>query len=226
MKRNSMSILRIQLVGAVVALAAGCTADAAESLQDTKLTMQFATCGGDCPGDGGGDPVPPPPNNVTCAAFMIRDVRLDGATSFDQRVWEPVDLFHPDASKINLLAVQPGTYDRLRLTIEPQEGFMPGPTGRKVSTVLCITIDGKNIEYRDDTYDTFELRPAGGVVVEPDRMARFLVTFDLAGWFDGIDVSGLTPDSGGVVHIDERNHHELQNQIRDRIKDSIDAVRR
>jgi hypothetical protein len=157
---------------------------------------------------------------------MIRDVRLDGASSFSQRVWEPVDLFAPDSSKINLLAVQPGTYDRLRLTIEPKDGFMPGPSGRKVSTVLCITIDGKNVEYRDDTYDTFELRPAGGVVVEPNRVARFLVTFDLAAWFDGIDVAGLTPDASGVVHINERDHHDLQNLIRDRIKDSIDSVRR
>jgi hypothetical protein len=73
--------------------------------------------------------------------------------------------------------------------------------------------------------DPFELRPAGGVVVEPGRLSHFLVTFDLAAWFEGIDVSQLTPDETGIVHINERSHHELQNTIRDRIKDSVDAVR-
>lgn len=192
----------------------------------TPLTLRLALCDTECGDDGGsGEPPPPPPNNVTCAAFMIRDVRLEGATAFEQRVWEPVNLLDPASSKLNLLQVQPGTYDRLKLKIEPQEGFMPGPTGRKVSTVLCITLDGKRIEYRDDTYDTFELRPAGGVVVEPGRLSHFLVSFDLESWFDGIDVSRLEPDASGVVHINERNHSDLQNQIRDRIKDSVDAVR-
>ncbi|MEZ4358926.1 MAG: hypothetical protein R3B48_02015 [Kofleriaceae bacterium] len=208
-------------------LGTACSADS----PSRKLTVQFATCSGDCPpddegGGGGDDPADPPvPEGVTCAAFMIRDVRLDGATEFDQRVWEPVDLLNPDASNINLLDIQPGTYDRLRLTIEPQEGFMPGPTGRKVSTILCITIDGKNVEYRDDTYDTFELRPEGGIEVVPNQLSHFLVTFDLDAWFDGIDVSNLEPDDTGVVHINERTNHDLQNQIRDRIKDSVDAVR-
>lgn len=207
------------------ALAAACAAEDPAAARQ-KLAVQLAVCGGDCPDDGQADPPPPPvPDGVTCATFMIRDVRLDGATSFDQRVWEPVDLMNPSASKINLLAIEPGTYDRVRLTIEPKEGFVPGPTGRKVSTLLCLTVDGKRLEYRDDTYDTFELRPSGGVVVEPGRLGHFLVTFDVASWFEGIDTSSLEPDDTGVVSIDERNHHDLQNQLRDRIKASIDAVR-
>lgn len=206
------------------ALVTGCVGSSDEQTQ--PLTLRLALCDTECGDDGGsGEPPPPPPSNVSCAAFMIRDVRLEGATAFEQRVWEPVNLLDPASSKLNLLQVQPGTYDRLKLKIEPQEGFMPGPTGRKVSTVLCITLDGKNIEYRDDTYDTFELRPAGGVVVEPGRLSHFLVSFDLDSWFEGIDVSRLEPDASGVVHIDERNHSDLQNQIRDRIKDSVDAVR-
>ncbi|MBK7539782.1 MAG: hypothetical protein IPI49_31415 [Myxococcales bacterium] len=219
-----MRINGIHFFGAAALLVAACS-DGGSS-QDLSLAVQFAACGGgDCPDDGEVPPPPAPPAGVTCAAFMIRDVRLDGASEFDQRVWEPVDLLDPATSKINLLQIQPGTYDRVRLTIEPQEGFRPGPTGRKVSTILCITLDGKQVEYRDDTYDTFELRPAGGVVVEPGRLSHFLVTFDLAAWFEGIDVSQLTPDETGIVHINERSHHELQNTIRDRIKDSVDAVR-
>jgi hypothetical protein len=203
---------------------AGCSADSATKGSDTKLTMQFVGCSEEpCPAD---DEEPPPaPANITCATFMIRDVRLEGASRFDQRVWEPVDLLDPASSKINLLAIEPGRYDRLRLTIEPREGFLPGPTGRKVSTMVCITLDGKNIVYRDDTYDTFELRPDQPVEVVPRQLARFLVTFDVGAWFEGIDVSRLEPDQAGIVHIDEENHHDLQNQIRDRIKDSVDAVR-
>jgi hypothetical protein len=221
-----MRINGIHLLGAVALLTTGCVGGSSSSGDDLKLSLQLAVCDADCGADDGGDyPPPPPPQNVTCAAFMIRDVRLEGQTSFDQRVWEPVDLMNPDASKINMLQVQPGTYDRLKLKIEPQEGFRPGPTGRKVSTILCITLDGKNIEYRDDTYDTFELRPDGGVVVEPGRLSHFLVTFDIGAWFDGIDVSGLSPDGSGIVHINERSNSDLQNTIRDRIKDSVDAVR-
>ncbi|MBP9206397.1 MAG: hypothetical protein KBG28_20660 [Kofleriaceae bacterium] len=217
---------RIQ-IGSALLLA---TLAACSTGPDTGVSVQLALCGGDdvCPGQEEQPPAEQPPQapQVGCVLFMIRDVELEAGDSkvVDERPWEPVDLLDPDASAINLEAPA-GTYERIKLKIEPLEGFATGPTGRKVSTKVCATIDGVAIEYRDDTYDTFELRASAGIDVADGGLARLMAVFDTRAWFDGVDPSALEVGADGIAYIDERNNKDWQNVVRDQIKDSVDLVR-
>lgn len=212
--------LSLPLWSSLVALVACTSPDV-----NTTLQLQLGACApGEevCP-----DPGTPPPSEtgVGCTELMIRDVRLDagGDEVVDERTWQPIDLADPDASLVNL-AVPAGDYDRIRLKIEPKEGFAPGPSGRKVSTHVCVTIDGVSIEYRDDTYDTFELRPATPIHVADGELARLVARFDVASWFDGVDVASLEL-TGGVALIDEEHNPGWQDVVRDQIKNDVDLVR-
>jgi hypothetical protein len=219
-------LFRIHLVAVpALLLASACAGDAVS----TGVSVQFVLCdrGDDvCISDDVSDPRPDPEVEVGCAVFMIRDVRLESDSfEFDERVWEPIDLFDPATSEINLLDIETGTYDRVRLKLEPLDGFLAGPTDRKVSTFVCGTAGEVYFEYRDDTYDTIELRDDDGIEVISGEVAELAVAFDVAAWFEGLDIASLEPAEDGVVYIDEKSHSDLQNEIRHRKKDAIDLVR-
>jgi hypothetical protein len=214
--------MRLPTFLAIAPLALACSAG-----DQTGVAVQMVVC------DNGDDvciDVPPPEEGVelTCAWFMVRNVKLVGNddAGFDARIWEPLDLLDPTSSAIDILDVEPGTYERLRLQIHAEEGFLPGPTGRKVSMMVCATIDGVAIEYRDDTWESIVVRPDAGIEVVPGELAKLALRFDTSDWFDDVDVSELEPAADGIVYIDEENRHDLQNAIRDRIRDSIDLVKK
>lgn len=228
------SRIQIAITLTALALAPACAGGTDAPQDATGVRVSFALCAGDdvCPGDGdgdptdpGGDPTDPGITSVDCGVLMIRDVRLDGSAPFDERIWEPIDLFDPATSAINLLDVQEGSYDRVRFKVEPLEGFVPGPSGRKVSMFFCGEADGVVWEYRDDVYETIELRTGAPIEVRPDELATLAVQLDSSGWFSGVDVAALEVASDGIVYLDEEHNKDTREEIRDRIRASIDLVR-
>lgn len=188
---------------------------------------------GEDPTDPGDDPTDPgdpgdPSPSLSCGMVVIRDLRISGGSGndIDFRAWADLDLMDPDASTLNDLAVSPGTYDRVRFTMHKRTGNGSGGpgTGNPVvnhSIHLCGTWQGQAWDYTDDTTENVDRRDLAGVSIDGDGPAKLFVVFDMTTWFDGIDLTGATVAADGVVYLAHDQNKQLQQALRDNIRDSI-----
>jgi hypothetical protein len=175
-------------------------------------------------------PTPAPAPALSCGTVMIRDLKIwtddPNGPVIEYRPWSLVDLMNPDASTINDLPVEPGTYTRVRFTIhKPVGAGSPGPgTGNPSvndSIHLCGVQDGIPFEYRDDVTDRVDRRDPGGVTIDSNGPARLLLIFDSSTWFDGIDLSTATLDANGVVQLDRDHNADLARALRQNFEQSV-----
>ena len=176
-----------------------------------------------------GDPTPEEPQ-LSCGTVVIKDLRISTEDSNDPQIayrpWADLDLTDPDASTLNDLPVNAGTYRRVRFTMHKRTGNDSGGPGTGNPDVnhsihLCGTWQGIAWDYTDDTTDNVDRQDPAGVEIDTDGPAKLFVIFDSSTWFDGIDLAQATPAADGTVYLSHSENSQQQRALRENFKASV-----
>lgn len=154
---------------------------------------------------------------------------IDGVCD-DDRPGAEVEL----AGIVKDLADGPFVRDDLEIAVEefcrievklgrPERDAGP-PLGRESSMfVRGTTAGGTPFELWTDEEAEFELRAAGGNFQLAEIDGALLVAFDVASWFDGIDLDRGVPDEDGVIRIHDETDHDVNDDLLDAFEDRIEG---
>ena len=140
----------------------------------------------------------------------------DSVADTDDSVMDESDIF-------DALELPVGTYTEIKARLEPidvEDGIDPASPLAGKSIYVVGSLEGQPFRFEADFDDEFVVQDETGIVVSDSSIASFVLTFNVAGWFDGVDLSTATVDSDGVVVLSDESNTEIFNQIKENIQSS------
>ncbi|HSA58955.1 MAG TPA: hypothetical protein VLJ37_04650 [bacterium] len=134
------------------------------------------------------------------------------------------DYVMDECSIVDALELPAGTYTKIEAKldkIEDGDGIDPASPLAGKSLYIEGTFDGTPFVVTADFDEEFEVVNPAGIVVEDGSIASFILSFNLAGWFEGIDLSAAETE-GGIVLLDSGHNSALFEQFRDNVKATMD----
>ncbi|RME03793.1 MAG: hypothetical protein D6812_04900 [Deltaproteobacteria bacterium] len=125
-----------------------------------------------------------------------------------------------------LAMVEEGVYEAIEFDLHKGDEIDPtcplfDQSVYMTGAVVCL--DGTiPFRYVDDFNERFEVAGVCPFTVEADDISEILVVFALEKWLENVDLCAAMRSEAGIV-IDDENNPEIQQQIRNNIRDSADA---
>lgn len=171
----------------------------------------------DCDDDGIEDSDDTDDDNDGTSDSSDSDDDDDGVADDDDSVMDESEI-------VDALELPAGTYTKIEAKldkIEDGDGIDPASPLLGKSLYIEGTFDGIPFRVTADFDEEFEVENPEGIVVEDGSIASFILSFDIAGWFEGIDLSAAETE-GGVVLLDSGHNQALFEQFRDNVKATMD----
>lgn len=132
------------------------------------------------------------------------------------------------------LAEGPFVRDDLNIAVEefcrievelgrPERDAGPPLGDRRSIFIRGTTAGGTPFELWTDEEAEFELRANGGNFQLAEIDGSLLVAFDVAGWFDGLDLDAGVPDGDGVIRIHDDTEHDVNDDLLDAFEERIEG---
>lgn len=138
----------------------------------------------------------------------------DGVADSDDSVMDEVEIF-------DALELPAGVYTEIQAKldrIDLEDGIDPASSLAGNSLFIEGTLAGQAFRVIADFDEEFEIENPAGITVDDASIASFILTFNPAAWFEGIDLSAADQDADGVVVLDNDNNTALFEQFRDNVK--------
>lgn len=142
----------------------------------------------------------------------------DGVADAEDHVMGETEVF-------DSLDLPAGTYTKIEAKLDKiEEGDGIDPANPLVGKSLLIegTFDGQAFRVTADFDEEFEVENPDGIAVSDTSIASFILTFDIAQWFNGINLSTAEIGGDGVVLLDSGNNASLFEQFHDNVKATMD----
>jgi hypothetical protein len=142
----------------------------------------------------------------------------------DDGVEDGDDSVMDESEIVDALELPAGTYTKIEAKLDKiEDGDGIDPTSPLAGKSLYIegTYDGTPFVVTADFDEEFEVENPEGIVVEDGSIASFILSFNLGGWFEGIDLSAADAE-GGVVLLDSGHNQALYEAFRDNVKATMD----
>ncbi|HEX5036224.1 MAG TPA: hypothetical protein VFX30_03605 [bacterium] len=117
---------------------------------------------------------------------------------------------------VDAIALPPGTYTEIEAKlakVTAEDSIDPSHPLAGKSVYLEGTLNGQAFVISGDFDAKFEVENSAGIAVTDGSIASFVLTFDPAAWFDGIDISTAEKDAGGVILLDAEHNATLFEQF-------------
>jgi hypothetical protein len=128
-----------------------------------------------------------------------------------------VDIASGDV-QLGTASVFPGTFTKVEITLRPN-----GQPHSIVVTGSYVANGGGSTPFTLHSAFTGEFEAplaGGGITVTENSVVPIVVSFDLAGMFDGLDFAGATV-SGGTITIDDTNNTALLQAFEAQLEDCV-----
>lgn len=142
----------------------------------------------------------------------------DGVADSEDSIMDEIEIF-------DALELPVGTYTKIEAKldkIEEGDGVDPASPMADRSMYLEGTYDGTPFRVTADFDEEFEVENAAGIVVDDASITSFILSFNVAGWFDGIDLSTAVAEGDGTVLLDNDHNQALFQDFRDNVKATMD----
>lgn len=142
----------------------------------------------------------------------------DGVADSGDRIMDEIEIF-------DALELPVGTYTKIEVKIDKiEEGDGVDPESPMLDRSMYIegTYDETPFRVTADFDEEFEVENAAGIAVDDTSIASFILTFNVAGWFDGIDLSTAVAEEDGTVLLDADHNEALFEQFRENVKTTMD----
>ncbi len=140
----------------------------------------------------------------------------DGVADSDDSVMDETEIF-------DALELPTGVYTEIKAKldrIDLEDGIDPASPLAGNSLFIEGTLAGQPFRVIADFDEEFEIENSAGITVDNTSIASFILTFNPAAWFDGVDLSAADQDAEGVVVLDDTHNTDLFEQFRDNVKAS------
>lgn len=161
---------------------------------------------------------------ASCDDDLISDIRFDGPFA--------ADLLNPaPLAGLEDITVPSGLYCRIELTLKKFDGESDDElTGRSI-LIEGARSDGVPFQMTTEVDEDFTLEneTSGFTIASEGGLQVFFIAFDLARWFDGIDLftADLSDDGAGhpIILINDDSNEAIQEHIEDNLKLSADLFK-
>lgn len=143
----------------------------------------------------------------------------------DDGIMDDDDVVMDESEIFDALELPAGLYTKIEAKLDKiEEGDGIDPTSPLAGKSIYIegTLDGTPFRVTADFDEEFEVENPSGILVEDGSIASFILSFDVAGWFAGLDLSAAEASEDGLVFLDSEHNQELFEQFRDRVKARMD----
>lgn len=118
---------------------------------------------------------------------------------------------------VDAIALPPGTYTKIEAKlakVTAEDGIDPSHPLAGKSVYLEGSLNGQAFVISGDFDAEFEVENSAGIAVTDTSIASFVLTFDPAAWFEGIDLSTAEKNADGVVLLDAEHNATLFDQFK------------
>ena len=135
-----------------------------------------------------------------------------------------LDVLDPADSTLPGVDLEDGNYKKVEFKIDkPDTG--EGIDGTEAALLLEGSKDSTAFRLLVKKIDKVTVRDQTGITLPDDADSIFVVDLGVAGWFDGVDLTGLS-DVNGVVLLDEVNNKSPHAAVVDNIKSAIKLIKK
>ncbi len=142
----------------------------------------------------------------------------DGVADGDDNVMDEIEIF-------DALELPAGTYKEIKAKldrVDVEDGIDPASPLAGKSLYLAGTFNGQPFRVEADFDDEFVIQSETGIVVTDTSIANFILTFNVAGWFEGVDLSTATVNGEGVVVLSNESNTAIFDQIKENLQSSTE----
>lgn len=90
------------------------------------------------------------------------------------------------------------------------------------SLYMAGTVDGTPFTFQEEFDTDFVVKDPSGIAVDETSITSFILTFNVANWFDGVDFAGADKNGDGVIVIDSISNQDLQDLIKQNVEDTAE----
>lgn len=142
-----------------------------------------------------------------------------GTSNSDDPILDETPIF-------DVLTLPAGTYVELKARLDDVTLVdCPDLVGNPLigsSLYMEGTVNGTPFTFREEFDTDFVVSDPNGIPVDDTSITSFILTFNVANWFDGVDFSGADKNGDGVIVIDSVSNQDLQDLIKQNVEDTAE----